>query len=369
MHRLRLLGCLLALLLVGTGCVAGRASSGALDSPDAIEARLDRALVELRAPNPEATLADLEKLSRELRTRLEKSPEDGRLHALLARTAFYLRQEEQAKAAAERAIALAPDLPEPHYIRAFFLGARGQAEAALADALRATELDARQGRYWQLLGTLYLQLQKTAEARGAIDKALALEPRNAQALFFLGMLAMEEGKPEEALEAYEKAAELQPDDWRTRARLVQCHQALGNKEKRDAERESLLRLRRAGKVDQEYFVREQFQEGGRKVMVVENFELKDDWARRYEFQVYEPGTDKPAFVISLGSYSYVNALVRKENASGPRMFHLDAYYPGNVHETYGFYEGEPSYEETRELVLSILRGERKPISGTTPPKK
>jgi hypothetical protein len=85
--------------------------------------------------------------------------------------------------------------------------------------------------------------------------------------------------------------------------------------------------------------------------------------------VYEPGTDKPAFVISLGSYSYVNALVREENASGPRMFHLDAYYPDNVHETYGFYEGEPSYEETRELVLSILRGERKPISGTTPPRK
>jgi hypothetical protein len=51
------------------------------------------------------------------------------------------------------------------------------------------------------------------------------------------------------------------------------------------------------------------------------------------------------------------------------MFHLDAYYPDNVHETYGFYEGEPSYEETRELVLSILRGEREPISNTPPPRK
>ncbi|MGZ3461823.1 MAG: tetratricopeptide repeat protein, partial [Archangium sp.] len=326
-----------------------------------------------------------------------------RLHGLLARTAFYLHQEDKALAEAERALSLAPDLAEAHYIKAFILGGNDKAGPALADATRATELDARQARYWQLLSTLYLQLDKLDEAHAALDKTLALEPRNAQALFLLGLLYMDQGKRDEALEAYEKAreyepgfamahynagqlrqqrgesalalerfqkaAELEPQDWRTRARLVQLHQALGHKQQRDAEREALLLLRQAGKVDKEYFVRDQFREAGREVTVVENFELVGDWAKRYEFQVYEPGQEHPALVISLGSYAYANAFARERDPKGPRVFHLDAYYPDSAHETYGFFQGEPSYDETRDMVVSILRGELEPMSSTKPTPK
>ncbi|HEX8440410.1 tetratricopeptide repeat protein [Archangium sp.] len=403
MRRLRLLAGLLAGLLLGTGCAAGRASPTSAEAPvDAYEARLDEAGLGLRGANRDATLADLEKLAHELETRLQKRPEDARLHALLARTAFYLRNARQALASAERALALAPDLAWPHYVRAFFLGAQGKAEEALADATRAAELEPKQGRHWQLLGTLYLQLDRSAEAQAAIDKALALEPRNAQALFFLGLLYMDQGKTEAALEAYEKArtyepefamahynagqlhqlrgesaqalecfqkaADLDPQDWRTRAKLVQLHQTLGNQEKRDAEREALLLLHQAGKVDKEYFVRDQFQEAGRTVIAVESFTLEGDWAKRYEFQVYAPDAREPALVISLGSYAFTNAFAREKNPSAPRVFHLDAYYPDKTHETYGFFEGEPSYDDTRARVVSILRGEVKPTSSTTPGK-
>lgn len=404
MPRLHLLGGVLALLLVGAGCTAGRAHSTASGSmAAATEARLERARQGLRGPEREATLTDLEELSRELQARLKESPEDARLHGWLARTAFYLQREEKALAEAEQALSLAPDQAESHYIKAFLLGGRNQAEAALAHATRATELEPGQGRYWQLLGTLYLQLDKPAEARAALDKTLALEPRNAQALFVVGLLAMDQGRPDEALEAYEKAreyepefamahynagqllqlrgdaaaalerfqkaAELEPDDWRTRAKLMQLHQALGNKEKRDAEREALMLLHQAGKVDRDYFVRDQFQEGGRNVMVVENFALEGDWAKRYEFQVYAPDQERPTYVISLGSYAYTNAFAREKDPEGPRLFHLDGYHPDGAHDTYGFFNGEPSYDETREMVVSILKGELKPMSSTKPSQK
>lgn len=401
MSRLRLLGGLLALLLSGSGCTAGRAHSTPPGSvADDAEARLERARQGLRGVDREASLTDLETLARELEAQLKERPEDGRLHGLLARTAFYLQRHEKALAEAERALALAPDQAESHYIKAFLLGGQGKAEAALAHATRATELEPGQGRYWQLLGTLYLQLDKPAEARAALDKTLALEPRNAQALFVLGLLAMDQGRADEALAAYEKAreyepefamahynagqllqlrgdaaaalerfqkaADLEPEDWRTRAKLVQLHQALGNKEKRDAEREALLLLRQAGKVDQAYFVREQFQEAGRTVMAVENFELEGDWAKRYEFQVYAPDQERPALVLSLGSYAYTNAFAREKDPTGPRLFHLDGYHPDGTHDTYEFFNGEPSYDEIRAMVVSILKGELEPMSSTKP---
>ena len=367
---------------------------------DGTEARLERAQAGLRGAEREAALTDLEELARELETRLKERPEDARLHGLLARTAFSLQWEEKAYAEAGRALALAPDQAESHYIQAFLLGGQDKAGEALTHATRATELEPKQGRYWQLLGTLYLQLDKPVEARGALEKTLSLEPRNAQALFVLGLLAMDEGKADEALEAYEKAreyepafamahynagqlrqlrgeaaaalecfqkaAELEPGDWRTRAKLVQLHQALGNKEKREAEREELLLLRQAGKVDKEYYVREQFQEAGRTVMAVENFELEGDWAKRYEFQVFAPDQERPAFVISLGSYAYTNVFAREKDPTGPRLFHLDGYTPDGAHDTYGFFNGEPSYDDTRKMVVSILQGELKPMSSTKP---
>ncbi|WNG40964.1 tetratricopeptide repeat protein [Archangium violaceum] len=403
MPRLQLPGGLLIVLLAGSGCTAGRAHAPRHESTsDSYEARLERARLSLRGPEHEATRSDLEALAHEVEAQLKKSPRDARLHAVLARTAFLLHQEEKALAEAERSLALEPNQAEPHFIKAFILGSGDAVEAALADARRATELDARQARYWQLLGTLYLQLDKPTEAREAIDKTLALEPDNAQALFVLGLLHMEQGKPDEALAAYEqarksepefamahynagqlhqlrgdaaaalerfqKAAELEPQDWRTRAKLVQLHQALGHKEQRDAEREALLLLRQAGKVDKDYFIREQFSEAGRNVMVVENFELEGDWARRYEFQVYAPDQERPSFVISLGSYSFATTFAREKDPNGPRLFHLDGYHPDNAHDTYGFFQGEPSYDETREMVLSVLRGELKPMSSTKPGK-
>ncbi|ATB29379.1 tetratricopeptide repeat protein [Melittangium boletus] len=387
---------LLVALLMGPGCATSRLSRPLTDAErDTYEARLDRAQPFLG--NAQGN-QELESLARELETRLEHQPQDARLHALLARTALALKREEQARAESQRALELAPDSAESHYLRAFFLGGREQAPTALAEARRATELDPGRGRYWRLLGTLHLQLHQPTEARTAFERALALEPDNAQTLFLSGMLAEDEGKDDEALASFErartvapdfalahthagrhlqdqgqfeaalacfqKAADLVPQDWRARERLVQLNQALGHTAQRDAERAALLKLRQEGRVDQDFFIREQWREAGQTLVVVENFELTGDWARRYEFQVFAPGLERPERVISLGSYAFTNAFAREKNPSAPRLFHLDAYGADDSHETYGLFEGEPSYDDTRARVLAILHGELAPTSST-----
>ncbi len=389
---------LLALLLLGAGCTS-RQGARPLTSVerDTYEERLEKAQPFLVGPRG---TPELEALARELEARLEHHPRDAALHALLARTALALQRDEQARAEAQRVEALAPDSAEAHFLRAFFLGGRDpdQLATALAEARRATELDPQRGRYWRLLGTLHLQRQQPAEARAALERALALEPDNAQALFLSGLLAEDEGRADAALLAFEKASRVAPDfvlahthagrhlqdarrneaalehfqraaalaprDWRIRERLVQVHQALGNTARRDAEREALLALHREGLMDQDFYIREQWHEGPWLIAVVENLELKGDWARRYEFQVFGASGERPERVISLGSYAFTNDFAREKNPSAPRLFHLDAYGADDSHETYGLFEGEPSYDDTRARVLAILRGELPPSSSS-----
>jgi hypothetical protein len=47
-----------------------------------------------------------------------------------------------------------------------------------------------------------------------------------------------------------------------------------------------------------------------------------------------------------------------------RLFHLDGYYQWG-HATYGMYTTEPSYDETRNLVIAILEKKLDPVSTST----
>jgi len=71
---------------------------------------------------------------------------------------------------------------------------------------------------------------------------------------------------------------------------------------------------------------------------------------------------------SLGSYEMTNSVWRETTKpkpkEGERLFHLDEYF-GNGHATYGMMVGEPSYDETRAMVVKILEGKTKPQSSST----
>lgn len=173
-----------------------------------------------------------------------------------------------------------------------------------------------------------------------------------------------------------------PEDWQSRAKLIQAYQALGDLKARDEARAALFDLRKSGKghnpedpemslARQDVYCRERISVAGREVMVFEHFELKGERALRYAFIVLDKAGQEEDFRISLGSYDLTNAFWSERNKGkaekGGRLFHLDGYYDWG-HATYGMYHPEPSYDEIRKVVVSILEGKTSPISTSTRPR-
>ncbi|MGH8714188.1 MAG: tetratricopeptide repeat protein, partial [Casimicrobiaceae bacterium] len=81
---------------------------------------------------------------------------------------------------------------------------------AEAHCRRALEIEAGDARAWTMLGAC-LRTRDPAAAEAALRRALATDPREADAHFHLGNLLREQRRPDAAIEAYEQALALAPD--------------------------------------------------------------------------------------------------------------------------------------------------------------
>jgi TolB-like protein len=147
----------------------------------------------------------------------------------------------RAKEAAEKAVALGPDLPEGYVARGFirsgvqfdWTGAAADFERALAlspedaetnreyansvlrplgrlpeaivFARKAAEFDPLNGRAWSTLGALQLCAGQFGPARDALNRSLEVNPKQAFAAGWLGIILMLEGRPADALESFNRS--------------------------------------------------------------------------------------------------------------------------------------------------------------------
>ncbi|MFO0581784.1 MAG: protein kinase [Anaeromyxobacter sp.] len=103
-----------------------------------------------------------------------------------------------------RALALEPGSPEVlRRAGAFALEDGARFDEAIGLMRRAADLDPLTTVHWTWLGRAYWGAGRLAEARGAVERAVALSPRT-WARSLLGYLDLEEGKPEEALREFER---------------------------------------------------------------------------------------------------------------------------------------------------------------------
>ncbi|MGV3621384.1 MAG: tetratricopeptide repeat protein [Archangium sp.] len=95
-------------------------------------------------------------------------------------------------------------------------------EVKVDDAIKsfetAAKADPKRGTTWSRLGYLYSLKREKGKAHEALEKALAANPRDYNALESLAELQLEEGKPKEAHENLTRAADYAPDT--TKADLV-----------------------------------------------------------------------------------------------------------------------------------------------------
>lgn len=220
-------------------------------------------------------------------------------------------------------------------------------------------------------GNAFMEKKQYEQALAKYEAALKKDPKHTDALYNGGLAAYLAGRFKRAAELWEGSRKLDPGDLKVLAKLVQAWQALGDSKKRDAARKELFQ-RRAALPEEERrkearYCREQFAAGpeGAKeqVMVFEYYELAGPRAVRYQFSVVQDGEEVRRY--SLGSYDLTTEYARASGQIGKdeRMFHLDGYSgDGRHHQTYGLFRKEPTYEETRAMVVEILEKKRKPSS-------
>ncbi len=351
--------------------------------------------------------ATSQKLLKELTAAAKSKDKDVETLVLVGRTQYYLEDDAAAALTLDEAIKLNPSDADAQFYRGIVARQMNALEPAIGFFKKSVELAPDNARSWSELGATLAAVDKYDEAIAALNKAMTLDPKDAWSFSLAGRLMMEQGKekegvvllekaieleprdtqaaynaglhyqltgnPKRALELFEKVAKADPNDWHTLTKLVQLHQALGNVAERDRRRAEVMKLFREGKTDPKRpeFCREQFELKGQRVMVFESFELKGERAVRYSFRVVTLPGEKVARVISLGSYDFTTNYMREKGDLKPdeRAWHLDGYFPDNTHETYGIFTKEPTYEQTREMVLEVLSGKLKAASSTTMKKQ
>jgi adenylate cyclase len=164
-----------------------------------------------------------ESIIRLCRRAAEIDPSHARAWALMALAQAWLRHihgepGEEGLAAAERALALEPELAEAHAAKAKHLG----------------------------------ESERYEEAFAAIEKALALDPQCYEAKETAGLLSFRQNRIDDAIAHYEAAAQLAPTDFGSPGMLISCYDAADDAEgKRRAAQTALTRAEAALEKDPE----------------------------------------------------------------------------------------------------------------------
>ena len=91
-------------------------------------------------------------------------------------------QYQQAERVCRQMIAARPANADAHNILGVSLAALGNSKEAISELKRAVKINAQAPSYYADLGEILRQASKLDEASEALDKAVALDPNNAQAL-------------------------------------------------------------------------------------------------------------------------------------------------------------------------------------------
>ncbi len=164
----------------------------ALD-PNSVETLTWLTLVSLGTDRPEQAIAPIDRAVQLKGDDPQLLYYQARAHALVAQTA--LRSLET----------LGPDSALLHRAKAEDLADSGQPEKAIAEFQLALHQQPDNPDLLEALGDQEQKLSRFAEARGAYEHELALNPHSAIALYNLGKIAVEQGKPEEGVALLQKA--------------------------------------------------------------------------------------------------------------------------------------------------------------------
>jgi hypothetical protein len=221
-----------------------------------------------------------------------------------------------------------------------------------------------------------LQSRDFADALTGAKAILAAGPASPKANKLVGVVLLDQQKASDSLPYFEKALQLAPGDPTVHGLLLQAYAQSGDKTRRDQQRAILRGFHTDGKHPQfaqipSYLI-ETIPVGDRIVQATEFYEPSGEFHFYYRFNIFDPAGHIQSF-IALESDDADQALYAqqhpKQAAAGDRRFSLDGYSKsadGNVTQAlYTFYDGQPTYDAVRDLVLKLVQTGKAPAPATT----
>jgi len=146
------------------------------------------------------------------RRAVELAPALGFARARLAELEFAFGQRKPALEQLKRAYEFSPRLAPAYALQGFVLLEQGEPKAALVHFEKARELDAAFGPAWLGRGLCLMRERKFREARSAFQAAVALEPQRGLFRNYLGKAASELGDNKAAEKEFRLAKQLDAND-------------------------------------------------------------------------------------------------------------------------------------------------------------
>jgi predicted O-linked N-acetylglucosamine transferase (SPINDLY family) len=123
-----------------------------------------------------------------------------------------LNQGEAAREPLERAVGLEPHNADAHYLLGLILEGSGDLDGAIRHLDLAAESKPDFVFAWRDLCRVCFQAGRIEEARRAVERGLAVEPRSADLLLYRGNISLHEKSYRHAVESYQQALAIQPDN-------------------------------------------------------------------------------------------------------------------------------------------------------------
>lgn len=217
-----------------------------------------------------------------------------------------------------------------------------------------------------------LQTRDFAAALAGAKAIVAAHPDSPKANKLVGVVLLDEQKSSDALPYFQKALQLAPDDPTVHGLLLQAYAQSGDKADRDKERAVLRGYHsdgnHSGFAQIPSYLIETIPVGDKTVQASEFYEPFGEFHFYYRFNIFSADGHIQSF-IALESDDADQALFAqqhpKEAAAGERRFSLDGYSrsaDGNVSQAlYSFFNGEPSYDNVRDLVVKLVQTGKAPL--------
>lgn len=140
-------------------------------------------------------------------------PDSPQAYLLAGR--MFLRRElrEEAAVEATRALALDPKMPLAHELLGEIALAHGDASAAIKDFEAERRIDPMNPELYERLGDAYVRSGDYTDARGALNRAVLLEPGATGPYILLGETFLKLKQPIQALHYLDHAAKMDPKNY------------------------------------------------------------------------------------------------------------------------------------------------------------